>query len=320
MSASRQRSALPFFAAVLAVLALLPAGWWLFLRSPAPQPAPVAGPDAALLVVATAPAAGPARGEDLRLVEVSGNVEVRKGQGRFVPALLGTVLQADDAVRTQDGRARLVSRDSYDVAVEPGTELEVQELTDRLSRFRLGVGMLVARVEGGSGRRLEVAARGTDAVAAASEGTFAVSSNGSGTVAVGAREGEVELKAAGKAVLLRAGQQAVSVAGKAPSAPVAVPASLFLKVDWPAGQETNRAELQVTGRTSPGAQVSVGGQPLKVEGDGRFRGAVRLREGRNTIEVEGRDVGGHRAGARRELTVDTTAPDSEISTQKLWNP
>lgn len=136
MSASSQRSALPFFAAVLAVLALLPAGWWLFLRAPAPAPPVAAGPDAAVVAPTAGPDASLERSDDLRLVEVSGNVEVRKGQGRFVPALLGTVLQADDALRTRDGRARLVSRDSYDVAVEPGTELEVQELTDRLSRFR----------------------------------------------------------------------------------------------------------------------------------------------------------------------------------------
>jgi hypothetical protein len=258
------------------------------------------------------PDAAAARVQDLQVAEVSGTVEIRSGaKGAYAPAQPGAVLKAEDSLRTVgDGRARLVSEQSFDVQVEPGTELEVQELTAQLSRVQLGNGMVVARVEGRSGRRLEVSARGSDAVAASNDGTFAVSSNGAGTVAVGARSGEVELKSAGKAVLLRSGQQSVALPGMAPTDPSAIPTSLFLKVDWPAAREINKRQVVVTGQTAPGAVVLLAGQPAKVDKDGRFRATVTLREGKNSLSAEGLDVGGHRARDVRELAVDTTAPDT----------
>jgi hypothetical protein len=312
---SQKKSRLAFLAAVGALLALLPLGYFVFLREPPPAPLLPPGPDAAAPAVEAEPDAGPA-GADLRIEEVSGAVEIRHGSGAYSPALLGTVLRADDALRTLDGRARLVAKDAYDVRVEPGTELEIQELADRLSKFRLGVGLLVARVEGKSGRRLEVAAKGSDAVASSSDGSFAVANNGSGTVAVGARAGEVELKAAGKAVVLRQGQQSIVTPGSAPSDARPIPASLFLKVDWPKEKETNRREIAVTGRTAPGAVLLLAGVPTKVEKDGRFKAAVKLREGKNPLAATSFDVGGHQTESRRDLTVDTTAPDSDIAVPK----
>jgi len=139
-------------------------------------------------------------------------------------------------------------------------------------------------------------------------------------VAVGARSGEVELKAAGKAVVLRTGQQSIVLPGAAPSDARPIPPSLFLKVDWPKEKETNRREIAVTGRTAPGAIVILAGVPTRVEKDGRFHAAVKLREGKNPLAAGCFDVGGHHAESRRDLLVDTTAPDSDISTQKLWNP
>ena len=314
--AARKRSPVAFWAAVAAVLALLPVGWLVFLREP-PRVALAAGRDAASLAPA-GPDASPGQAE-LALSQVTGVVQMRRGGGEYVPAQLGTVLKAEDGLRTLDGSARLVARGAYDVKVEPGTEVEVQQLAERLARLKLGLGMVVATVEGGSGGRLEVAARGSDAVASSQDGTFAVSSNGAGTVAVGAREGEVELRAAGKAVVLRQGQQSVALPGAAPTAPAAIPPSLFLKIEWPSEKETNQRQLAVAGRTSPGAVVLFAGEPVPVQPDGRFKTTVRLREGRNALAVEAQDVGGHLAEGRREVSVDTTAPDSEISTQKLWN-
>ena len=319
-SGSRKGSVV-FWAGVGALAAALAGGYFFFLRSPGTPPPVVApaGPDASAPEPSDAVAP---RVRDVQVAEVAGAVEIRSGsKGEYAPAQPGAVLKAEDSLRTAaDGRARLVSRDAFDVQVEPGTELQVQELTEQLSRVQLGLGMVVARVEGGKGKRLEVAARGSDAVAASSDGTFAVSSNGAGTVAVGARAGEVELKSAGKAVLLRSGQQSVALPGAAPSDPTAIPSSLFLKVDWPAQKELARRQLAVTGKTSPGAVLLIAGQPARVEVDGRFKAVVPLREGMNSLSVEGLDVGGHRERQVRQVSVDTTAPQTDIPTQNLWNP
>ncbi|MGC4113314.1 MAG: hypothetical protein QM765_01280 [Myxococcales bacterium] len=320
-SSSQRKGSIVFWAAIAALFAALAGGYLFFLREPELPPPPPAGPDAGRAVEAPADAAAP-KVQDLQVTEVSGTVEIRSGKGTYTPAQPGAVLKADDSLRTLgDGRARLVSEQSFDVQVEPGTELEVQELTEQLSRVQLGLGMVVAKVDGKHGKhgkRLEVSARGSDAVAASTDGTFAVSSNGTGTVAVGARAGEVELKSAGKAVLLRSGQQSVAMPGMAPTDPTAIPTSLFLKVDWPAAREINKRQVTVTGKTEPGAVVLLAGQPAKVEKDGRFKATVMLREGKNALSAESLDVGGHRTKEIRDLAVDTTAPDTNIPTKDLW--
>jgi hypothetical protein len=314
MSEAAQMRPVAFLAALAAIAAALPLGYFAFLREPPPPPPPPAGLDAA--AVEAAPDA--AIVESLELAEVSGSVQVRHGRGEFMPAIGGLLLKVDDSLRTLDGRARLIARDSYDVAIEPGTELEIEELAARLSRLKLGLGMLVARVGGSAGRRLQIEARGSDAVASSVEGTFAISNNGAGTVAVGARAGEVELRAAGKAVILRQGQQSIALPGGAPSEPAPIPPSLFLKIDWPGVKETNRRQIVIGGRTAPGAVMRIAGEATRVEKNGRFSAAVRLREGRNDIVVEGADVGGHRAQDTHGLRVDTAAPDSTLSTEKVW--
>jgi hypothetical protein len=180
--------------------------------------------------------------------------------------------------------------------------------------------MVVAKVEGGEGRRMEVSAANSDAVASTGDGAFAMSNNGAGTVAVGARSGEVEFAAAGKAVLLRAGQQSVATGGSAPSAPAPIPSSLFLKVAWPQDREINKRKVVVSGKAMPGAVVLLGGQPVRVEKDGRFSAPVSLKEGANVVQAMCVDLGGHRGQEQIKIKVDTNAPDSDINTRELWKP
>ena len=319
MEPNRRKANLKFAAAVAALVAAVPLGYFVFLRRPAPPPPVAVVVDAGVPVAQLVADAGLSgeRLESLRIAEVDGEVEVRRGKGEFGPAQVGALLRADDAVRTGDGRALLSAGESYEVRVEPGSLVEVEELTERISRFDLGVGMLVARVEGKSGRQLVVTAAGSDASATTSDGTFALSNNGEGTVAVGARSGEVEFQAAGKAVVLRSGQQSISHQG-APSDPEPIPSSLLLKVDWPQEEALNKRRIVVGGKTSPGAVVMLSGRPVRVGRDGRFREKLVLREGRNVVQAEGLDVGGHASSRQAEIHVDTRAPDSDISTRKLW--
>ena len=231
---------------------------------------------------------------------------------------VGVTLEEQDAIRTSGGKARLSSENRYDVEVQPGSLVEVGELTEKISKFKLGSGMVVARVEGGSGGGLEVAAAQSDAVATSREGTFAMSNNGAGTVAVGARSGEVEFKAAGKAVVLRSGQQSLAVNGKAPTPPAPIPASLLLKVDWPRGKEMNKRSVAIAGQALPGAVLTVAGQPVTVQASGRFKATIKLREGRNLVDAHCVDLAGNVADKQASFVVDTTAPDTDIRTQEIW--
>lgn len=297
----------------LGLAALVPLGHRLFLAvrggrgraSPPAAAARLAFPDAGAF-------------EDLTLTAVAGSVEIRRGKlATYAPAAVGAVLAAQDDLRTGDGRATLTARRAFQVQVEPGTELSVEELNARLSRFGLWNGMLVASVERGAGRSLVIRAADSDARATAREGTFAMSNNGLGTVAVGARSGEVEFRAAGSAVVLRAGQASIAQ-GSAPQPPAPVPSSLFLKVRWPPEGLVNRRQVTFSGRTAPGAVLLVGGAPTRVEKDGSFSATLTLREGQNRVRADGVDVAGHRAEDSAAVELDTTAPDSVIRTDNLW--
>ncbi len=92
-------------------------------------------------------------------------------------------------------------------------------------------------------------------------------------------------------------------------------ASLFLKVAWPQKRELTRRQVEVAGKTAPGAHLTVGGVAVPVGKDGRFRGVITLREGANAVSVVAHDVGGHAAASDARLLLDTTAPP--LSTEKL---
>jgi hypothetical protein len=98
-----------------------------------------------------------------------------------------------------------------------------------------------------------------------------------------------------------------------------MPRSLLLKVDWPSARETNRRRIVVTGRTTPGALVSVRGERVRVGPDGAFTHVLFLREGEQTIEASARDVAGRRERSRSQpVVLDTRAPDTRFDTTDLW--
>ncbi len=61
----------------------------------------------------------------------------------------------------------------------------------------------------------------------------------------------------------------------------------------------------VAGKTEPGAQVDVNGEPVQVEADGTFTKTVQItKEGRNTIEIRARDAAGNETVATPRVRVD----------------
>jgi Glucodextranase, domain B/FecR protein len=307
---SPRRSA-PFILGLLAILAALPLGYFVFLR---PTPAPPSPP------VEEAPAPPPPEKRpvevELKLEEIRGTVELRRGTGEWRSASVGEALRPSDAVRTREGSyAVLIGGEAVEVRMEAGTEVTVEALTASLSRLLLGNGMTTTRVKPGARHTFEVKAVGSDAQARTEGGTFSMSNNGKGTVAVGTREGEVAFLGQGKVVIVRAGQQSIVHPGRTPSEPAPIPTSLLLKVNWPAHP---RRQALVSGQTEPGTFVDVAGQRVPTDKEGRFSHPVSLKEGRNTVEVRARSVGGLRQMARQELIVDTTPPKGVTVDSGLW--
>ena len=296
------------------ILLALPAGYFFFLHTPAPVlPPPVAAP-----VPPPEPEPEAPKLVEVSLAEVEGTVELRQPDGTWRPAQKGDLLRAQDAVRTSAGSmALLVGGEAWEVRLESGTEVAVDELTSSISRLMLESGMATAKVKGKERHSFEVRAAGSDAVAKTEDAEFAISNNGAGTVAVGARSGEVELTGAGKVVIVRAGQQSVVRPGHGPSEPTSVPSSLLLKVKWPSQRVHRTRRLVVSVETLPGAHVEVAGEVVRADEEGRFRHTLKAKEGKNRVQVRASSVGGVRTADEAELQVDTRAPRIGID-DDLW--
>ena len=287
-----------------AVVVLLVAGTgvaYRLLLGPEPGRGPPAAPDPAQVRLTVTLATG----------EVT---VVRAGvRTRLVP---GAELRPDDALETAPGARVALAGGTYEVTLEEGGRFDVQEITAELSRFRLAAGLVSANVQDDPGRAVEI--RGSaDTVARITGGEMAVARSGE-VVAVGVQRGTAEFSSAGEAVVLKRGEQSLAVAGKRPSPPEPIPASLLLKVSWPTERATNQRRIVVTGRTVPGAVVVLGEERVVVQPDGRFTHVVVLREGRQRLSARAHGVGGSAQAEGPAILLDTRAPDARFDTRDLW--
>lgn len=285
---------------------MLLAYWLLLGRGPvAIEAAPVKAP----------PAAKATRVEVRR---ATGQVWLTRGGGARERLAAGALLQEEDAIETLEGSAiELGAGGGYEILIEGASRFGVKEIAAELSRFRLEEGLAEAKVHGAAGGELVIESS-DDASVRTRGGRLSVAASG-GRVAVGVTEGEAQLGSGGQIVAVKAGQFSIAERGAAPSAAVALPRSLLLKVDWPSDQRTNRKRVVIRGRASPGALVSLGGERVKVGADGVFTHIVFLREGQQTMEATARDVAGRREHASSPpVVLDTRAPDAEFDTRNLW--
>jgi hypothetical protein len=84
-----------------------------------------------------------------------------------------------------------------------------------------------------------------------------------------------------------------------------------LDVEAPGGVQT-ASPAWITGRTEPGAAVTVNGQVVGVRPDGSFEAAVPLSNGTNTVKVVARDASGN------EARVDATITYEDATASRLW--
>ncbi len=251
----------------------------------------------------------------LTVSAVSGEVTVVRGVVRTA-AGTGAVLRPDDAIETGIGGRVELSGGGYAVTLEEGGRFAVGEITAELSRFRLAAGLVSARVQDDLGRAVEIEG-GPDVIARTRGGDVSVARTGS-AMAVGVRRGRAEFTSSGTTVVLAEGQQSAAKLGRAPSLPSPLPASLLLKVNWPAPRATNERRMVVTGRATPGAVVVLGGERVEVPPDGRFTHVIVLREGRQTLSARAFGVAGAAASDGPAIVLDTRAPDARFDTSDLW--
>ena len=80
------------------------------------------------------------------------------------------------------------------------------------------------------------------------------------------------------------------------------PLPFFLEVTSPLDESvSNAATIQVTGKTTPDAVVSVNGNPVDIDADGGFTASVTLAEGINFVEVIASDFAGNSTEEVRTL-------------------
>lgn len=241
---------------------------------------------------------------------VRGVVERERAGEEMLRLEEGNQLSNEDTVHTKEGSEATLNAGSVaTVQIAERSSLTVAEISRRLSRMRLGEGLIAATAHGRENSRLRVEVRGTDAVAESGKARFVVLSSGTGQVTVGTEEGSVRFSAKGKAVEIGAGEQSVVWPGLPPSEPQKIPPSLFLKVRPPDAVAQRSKSTTVRGWTVPGAVVSIDDKRIGVDARGTFNATVRLREGRNRIRVLVEDA------ARRQkvetlptVTVDSRAP------------
>jgi ferric-dicitrate binding protein FerR (iron transport regulator) len=269
---------------VTAVLLVLTGAAWLVFRKtlyPAAPPRPAA-----------------ARPEDPRadeaiVVAVLGDVVRLSPNGGTSALSVGQRLRADDSVRTgRGGRTDLQIGARSRLTVAEGTQLTIREVTDKLHRFKLTRGRIAVDYQADGARLLRIESADGSAVAETAGARFGVLSTGT-AVAIATETGSVNLTSRQKTVEVRAGTQAIALAGKPPSSVEPIPAKLLLKLATalPA-HERERLCAAVEGTAPPGAEVLVDGAPAAVADDGRFRVSVPAAPGKSEALLAIRDASG----------------------------
>jgi len=250
---------------------------------PVPTPAPPSAAEAD---------AGPVK--QVNVLSITGQVTRKGDDATWVPVKQGDELTRNVAIRTaDDATAVLAIGDTATATIHEQSVFSVDEITRRVAKVRMERGRMDAVVHGTDGSKLQVGTRDSDAIAEASKGEFSMLANGKGDFVVASRKGRVTVSAKNKSVEVLPGKRTVVRRGAAPSESVAIPKSLLLKVKAPVTREQREKSLRVSGRTNPGALVSVNKlEPIQADSKGNFSTVVSLRTGSNRIAVVARDVSG----------------------------
>jgi hypothetical protein len=234
------------------------------------------------MVVVAIDAAGP---DPIVVTEVTGRLERRSGDA-WTPVASGAVLASDEVVRTGATATATIAISEHVQVKLGGARASELQLG---APIKLADGQLTADVKPGGAGAFGAAFGASDAVVETFDGVFSAVTDGDGGVTVVSSRGVARLRANGRAVELPANTQSIVVKADGPSAPTAIPTSLFLKVR--AGARGGNAVI--SGKTSPGAMVSIDGVAIGVAADGTF--SRQVPETRGPFRIEADDASGRHA-------------------------
>jgi hypothetical protein len=239
------------------------------------------------------------------LSSVTGEVSL-DGPGRTGDARVGTRMVPDDHLSTRDGRAVLALEGGTRVRIGPSSSVVVTSVDDQGVGLELEDGALRATVRPESGA---VNVTGAGVTVQATDAEFGIGVEGDIAVLETTR-GEVALMGTDQPRLPE-GSRAVIRNRSTEIGPI--PDELLLEVAWPDTARTRDAKSLVTGRTEPGARVTLDGpfgrRVVVADEKGRFEAEVPLEEGSNELVVNATDVLGQETDVRGVLqTRDTRGP------------
>jgi flagellar hook assembly protein FlgD len=87
----------------------------------------------------------------------------------------------------------------------------------------------------------------------------------------------------------------------------------LLTVNVNEGEVFQQSEVQITGKTDPGALILVGNQNVAVSSLGEFQTTVNLLNGENLLDVVAQDQAGNTTQLQRRVVYDITPPESELA-------
>jgi hypothetical protein len=225
------------------------------------------------------------------VVGFQGTVEHGAPGADWRPVRIGDRLGVDGAIRTgEGGRADLAVGERSRITVAERSQVAVREVSAAVQRWRLVRGRIGVDHRSDGSRVLRVEAEDGSTVVETRGARFSALASGE-VLAVAAEEGKVDLSAAGQAVVVSAGEEAVVRAGHSPSAPRPIPAALLLKVAR-AGDGGSGACAWLRGATAPGAEVAVDGKSVPLGEGGRFEALVPGEPGKRQTLVTVRDASG----------------------------
>jgi hypothetical protein len=282
--------------AAAALVLAVGGGWTAFGRGGAAQPGGAP----------SAPAAAPERLDEVVVERSQGTIE-RLGPAGWEPLAAGQLLLEDDTIRTGPAAsASLAIGERSRVMVSDATQLTVRELAVAAQRLRLSRGRISVDHQPGGARVLLVESDDGGAVARADSARFSVLASGT-SLAVATETGVVRLEAAGKAVEVGSGQQAVSFRGEPPDPSLPIPIAVLLKI---ARTAMGEGVCTVSGLAEPGAEVRVEGRLAEVRRDGRFSVRLAARRGLRA-RVVARVAAGH--VAERHVECKPIVVDEDVS-------
>ncbi len=251
--------------AALVVLAVLAVGTFLWTwRRPAQAPPP---PPA---VVTTPETLAPPRAIEFKVNSVTGTADRAEAGGPWLPVQRNDLLGVDVQLRTgPEGRVEISRGELSQLTIAGSTQLGIRELTTAVHRFQMTRGIVTVDYHPDGGRVVRIEDTAGSAVAEAQGARFHVAAGGL-TFAVASQTGSVALTAAGATVRVGAGEQALAQQGKVPTPARAIPTALLLKIAAASRVGAAGLCLDTTGRSEPGALVTLDGEPVPVGADGQF--------------------------------------------------